>query len=122
MPHTWREETGGRRPEQEENPLNTTPDKPLGYVTIRIPIRSVTERESWEIPEEYTYLEPGEAELISHDMPAGWHESLREQLIESGIYLAQWTAEEVAAACTRPAEPPKPVRTLDLFGFQTAAK
>jgi hypothetical protein len=76
----------------------------LGYVTIRIPIRSVVERESWEIPQEYTVLEVGDAELVSHDMPVGWHESLREELIESGIPLANWTDEEVADACTRPAD------------------
>lgn len=104
--------------------MNTTPDEPLGYVTIRIPVRAVTDRESWEIPEEYTYLEPGEAELVSHDMPAGWHESLREQLIEfGGISLAQWTPEEVASTCTRPAEVTSAKDPLlDLFASKDVAK
>lgn len=84
--------------------MSSNTDEPLGYVTIRIPIRSVVERESWEIPQEYTVLEVGEAELVSHDMPAGWHGSLREELVESGIPLANWTDEEVADACTRPAD------------------
>lgn len=79
-------------------------DEPLGYVTIRIPIRSFVERESWEMPQEYAVLEVGDAELVSHDMPAGWHGSLREELVESGIPLADWTDEEVAAACTRPTD------------------
>lgn len=98
--------------------MSSNPDQPLGYVTIRIPVMSVTESESWEIPEEYTYLDPGEAELVSHDMPVGWHESLREQLIESGIYLAQWTPEQIASTCTRPAEQtPAPAPSLELFGY-----
>lgn len=96
----------------------TTQD-PIGYVTIRVPIHAVTESESWEIPQEYTYLQPGDAELVTHDIPAGWHELLREQLVESGIPLAPWTDEEVAAACTRAADTesttfPYP-HLLDLF-------
>jgi hypothetical protein len=105
------------------NPLSSNPDQPLGHVTIRIPVRSVTESESWEIPQEYTYLEPGEAELVSHDMPSGWHESLREQLIESGIHLADWTPQELAATCTRPAETTAaPAPSLELFGYPKEAR
>lgn len=95
--------------------MSSNPEQPLGYVTIRIPVMAVTESDSWEIPQEYTYLAPGDAELVSHDIPAGWHESLREQLIESGIHLADWTPDELASTCTRPAEAPAaPVGSLSL--------
>ncbi|WP_139187290.1 hypothetical protein [Pseudarthrobacter chlorophenolicus] len=103
--------------------MSSNTDQPLGYVTIRIPIHAVTESESWEIPQEYTYLEPGEAELVTHDMPSGWHESLREELIESGIRLAQWTPEELASTCTRPAEAaPSQAPSLQLFSFEKEAR
>lgn len=74
----------------------------IGYVTIRIPIVTVTESESPEIPQEYTYLEPGEAELVSHDMPSGWHESLREQLAEAGIHLNHYV-RKLEAGSAQPA-------------------
>lgn len=51
-------------------------DKLLGHVTVRIPIYEVTDQESWEIPEEYTYLATGETELVSHDIPEEYHEWL----------------------------------------------
>lgn len=73
----------------------------IGHITLRIPIHAYTDRESWEIPEEYTYLEPGQAELVEHDMPAGWHAHMREALIESGTRCAAWTDEQIAETCTR---------------------
>lgn len=86
--------------------MSSKPGQNLGYVTIRIPVMAVTESESWEIPQEYTFLDPGEAELVSHDIPSGWHESLREHLVESGVHLAYWTPEEVASTCTLPVGAP----------------
>jgi hypothetical protein len=72
----------------------------LGYVTIRVPITEVTESESWEIPEKYTYLEVGESELIEHDIPERYHEWVllsRDEMYEHDISLGGWTSEEVAA-------------------------
>lgn len=82
---------------------NETPtgDKLLGYVTIRVPIFEVTESESWEIPQEYTYLATGESELVSHDLPTDYHESLlfeRDEMLERDVTLGGWTEEEIAAA------------------------
>lgn len=94
-----------------------TAQDPIGYVTVRIPIHAVTESESWEIPQEYTYLQSGDAELVTHDIAAGWHESLREQLIEFGVSYAPWTEEEIAAKSTRPADPPRPEPTGFLLNF-----
>jgi hypothetical protein len=75
----------------------------IGHVTLRIPIHAYTERESFEIPQTYTVIEPGDAELVEHDLPVGWHGSMREMLSESGITVGPWTDEHIAAACTRPA-------------------
>lgn len=89
----------------------------IGHITLRIPIHASTERESWEIPEEYTVLEPGEAELVEHDLPAGWHPTMREMLTESGITVGPWTDEHIAETCTReePQEPFGPSPAEDLF-------
>jgi hypothetical protein len=95
--------------------LSSAPDQLVGHVTIRIPIWAVTDSESWEIPKEYTYLAPGDAELVSHDIPVGWHESLREELIESGISYAEWTDEELAAKSTLPEEPPATAQATGLL-------
>lgn len=79
---------------------NPTGDKLLGHVTIRIPIFEVTESESWEMPQEYTYLATGESELVSHDLPAGYHESLlseRDEMLDQNVTLGGWTEEEIAA-------------------------
>ena len=96
--------------------MSSNSDQPFGYVTIRIPVRLVTESESWEMPQPYTVLEVGEAELVAHDMPPAWHSCLREELVEAGIDMADWTDEEVTAACTRPAETEAaPVSDLGLF-------
>lgn len=93
----------------------------IGHITLRIPIHAYRESESWEIPEEYIVLEPGEAELVEHDMPAGWHASMREMLTESGITTAPWTDEQIAEACTReeagapmPAEPMTPLELIQV--------
>lgn len=94
-----------------------TAQDPLGYVTVRIPIHAVTESESWEMPQEYTYLQPGDAELVTHDIPQGWHESLREQLIEFGLSYAPWTQEEIAAKSTRPPEPHRREPAVLLLNF-----
>lgn len=96
-------------------------EKLIGHVTIRVPVYEVRDQESWEIPEEYTYLAPGDAELVTHDIPESWHEALREQMAEHGIDLAEWTPEQIAAACARAAEAaPEPdpfpyPNLLDLF-------
>lgn len=102
--------------------MSSHDEQPLGYVTIRIPIFTETESESWEMPQEYTVLAPEQDELVSHDMPFHWHDSLREQLVESGIELAYWTPEQIAATCTLPADTesapfPYP-HLLDLFNGQ----
>lgn len=96
----------------------------IGYVTLRVPIRLVEESESFEIPEVYTYLQPGDAELVSHDIPAAWHKHLREEIIEcGGISPAEWTEKELAETTILsehplPIEPPMP--TLD-FNFLNRA-
>ncbi|MBG0738726.1 hypothetical protein IV500_04745 [Paeniglutamicibacter antarcticus] len=98
----------------------------VGYITLRVPIRLIKESESWEIPEVYTYLQPGEPELVSHDIPAAWHERLREELEEGGgIEVGQWGPEELAATTTLsehplPTEPPLP--SLDLFSLLNAGQ
>lgn len=77
-----------------------TGDKLLGYVTIKIPIFEVTESESWEMPQEYTYLATGESELVSHDIPTGYHEWLlpSEQMLEWEITPENWTPEQIATS------------------------
>lgn len=89
----------------------------IGHITLRIPIHAYTERESYEIPEEYTVLEPGDAELVEHDMPASWHASLPEYMGEWGIARGEWTDEHIATTCTRqePKEPFGPSPADDLF-------
>lgn len=82
-----------------ENPA--AGERIIGHITLRIPVHAYTERESWEIPEEYTVLEPGGAALVKHDMPTGWHAYMREMLIESGISCAVWTDEQITTTCTR---------------------
>jgi hypothetical protein len=77
-------------------------DAPIGHITLRIPIFKETDSESWEIPQEYTYLVPGDAELVSHDVPSHWHDFLREHLIESGVVMGEWTTEHITATCTLP--------------------
>lgn len=95
---------------------------PIGYLTVRIPIRLVEESESPEMPEVYTYLDAGPAELISHDIPIAFHEHLRDELVESGgIEVGEWGPAELAGTTTlhehpMPAVTPPP--TLDLFNFQ----
>lgn len=78
----------------------------IGYITLRIPITLVRESESWEIPEEYTYLSAGEAELVSHSIPARFHQGLRDDLIECGIHPAQWDEADLAEKTTLKEEPP----------------
>jgi hypothetical protein len=97
----------------------------IGYITLRIPLRRVVESESWEMPKEYTYLEPGPAEIVTHDIPLSWHENLREEMLECGVDLGTWGEAELAATTTLhehplPAEPRLP--TLDLFSFQKTAQ
>ncbi|MBT2549741.1 hypothetical protein [Arthrobacter sp. ISL-65] len=83
-----------------------TEPAPIGYITLRVPVFQERESESWEIPEEYFYLRAGEAELVSHDIPAALHECTRDELIEcGGISLAPWDAAEMAAKTTRTEEP-----------------
>jgi hypothetical protein len=87
---------------------NETPtgDKLLGHVIIRIPIYEVTESESWEIPEEYTYLATGESELVSHDIPTGYHEWLMpsQEMLDWEITPENWTKDEISATYS-PASP-----------------
>lgn len=75
-------------------------DRLLGHVTVRIPIYEVTEQESWEIPEWYTYLATGESELVSHDIPEEYHEWLlsSDGMIEWEMTPENWTEEKIAAA------------------------
>lgn len=87
----------------------------IGHIVFRVPILRVTDRESWEIPQEYTYLAPGDAELVSHDIPSALHETLRDDLIEARyLEYGDWGAKELAET-TRlhehpmPAELPPPV-------------
>lgn len=87
-------------------------DELIGHLTVRIPVYAVTESESWEIPEEYTYVNAGDAELVSHDVPASWHGNLREDLIEGGLTLAPWSVEELAAKTTTPEQPAPTARPL----------
>lgn len=77
-------------------------DRLLGHVTVRIPIYEVTEQESWEIPEWYKYLTPGDSELVSHDIPEGYHEWLlpSEGMIEWELTPENWTEEEITAKHT----------------------
>lgn len=103
----------------------TDPGRLIGYVTLRVPIRLVEESESPEMPEVYTFLETGEAELVTHDIPAAWHEHLRDEMIECGIHLGDWGPAELAGTTILhehplPAEPRLP--TLDLFNFQKAPR
>jgi hypothetical protein len=77
--------------------------KHLGYVTIRIPITEITESESWEIPQKYTYLEVGKSELIEHDIPERYHEWVlisNDEIYEHDIALGGWTREEVTKTHT----------------------
>ncbi|WP_422759122.1 hypothetical protein [Paenarthrobacter sp. C1] len=97
-------------------------EEPIGHLVFRVPVFRVTESESWEVPKEYTYLAPGDAELISHDIPASFHETLREELIEARyVEYGDWGPKELAET-TRlhehpmPAEPAAPTLGLDFFG------
>lgn len=95
-----------------------TTEEPIGHITLRVPVFLVTESESWEMPKEYTYLAAGEAELVSHDIPFGWHESLREELIESGgIEMDNWTPEQLADTCTRSGDEPARERPELILNF-----
>ena len=80
-------------------------EKHLGYITVRIPVAMVRESESWEMPEEYTYMVPGQPELVSHDIPPFYHQSLlleRDEMPEPEVTLGGWTSEEIAAAFNPP--------------------
>lgn len=97
--------------------------RPVGYLTLRVPISLVEDRESWEIPQPYTYLDAGPAELVSHDIPVSFHASLRDDLVEIGGIRGTWGAEETAQTTLlhehpMPAEPAPP--TLDLFSLGRA--
>lgn len=100
----------------------------LGHLTVRIPIRLVEESESPEIPEVYTYLDAGPAELVSHDIPASWHAYLRDELVESGgIEVGAWGPAELEATTTlhehpMPAEPRPPRMDFDLLSFTKTAQ
>lgn len=100
----------------------TSPD-PIGYITLRVPIHLVKESESWEMPQVYSYLQSGEPELVSHDIPISFHEHLRDELVEcGGIEVGKWGPTELAATTTLhenplPAEPP-----LELLNFWSAAR
>ncbi|QOD05942.1 hypothetical protein [Pseudarthrobacter sp. BIM B-2242] len=94
----------------------------IGHLTVRIPIRLVEDRESWEIPEVYTYLEADPAELVSHDIPVAFHERMRETLEESGGFqVGTWGEVELAQTTLlhehpMPAEPALPSLELNFFG------
>jgi hypothetical protein len=110
-------------PHFQENTMSD--DNLIGYITLRIPLHRVVESESWEMPEQYVYLEPGPAEIVTHDIPLSWHEHLRDEMIECGVDLGTWGPEELAATTTLhehplPAGPRLP--TLDLFNFQKWAR
>jgi hypothetical protein len=64
-------------------------EKKIGHLLVRVPIFAVTESESWEMPEEYTYIAPGDAELIEHTIPVAWWMQLSEDIAElhGGIEL-----------------------------------
>lgn len=85
-----------------------TADELIGHIVLRVPIVRVTEAESWEIPQQYTYLAPGDAELISHDIPASFHGHLREELAEVRyVEYGDWGPDELAET-TRLHEHPMP--------------
>lgn len=90
------------------DPKGPAGDRLLGHVTVRIPIYEVTEQESWEIPEWYKYLTPGDSELVSHDIPEEYHEWLVPSagMIEWELTPENWTEEEIAAkhTATEPSE------------------
>lgn len=79
-------------------------DQLVGYLTVRVPVYAVTDSESWEIPEEYTYLSPGDAELVSHDIPDSWHEALSHDKQDFDISLGEWSEDDIAAKCTNAPE------------------
>lgn len=95
-------------------------DDVIGHLTVRIPIRLVEDQESWEIPQVYTYLAAGPAELVSHDVPVEFHGHLRDELVESGgIEVGEWGPVELAETTIlhehpQPAGPPAPNIDLEL--------
>jgi hypothetical protein len=97
----------------------------IGHLTVRIPIHLIEDQESWEIPQKYTYVAAGDAELVSHDIPAALHERFRETLEESGgLPVGTWGEAEMAATTTLaetplPAAAPRPDNAFD-FDFEKA--
>lgn len=100
--------------------------RPVGYLTLRVPISLVEESESPEMPEVYTYVDAGPAELVSHDIPASMHAYLRDDLVESGgLQVGDWGPKELAETTLlhehpMPAEPAIPSLELGFLG--SAAK
>lgn len=95
----------------------------LGHLTIRVPVYQVRDQESWEIPQEYTYLAAGAAELASHDLPLEWHESLRDDLVEAGgIEIGEWGPKELAETTVLHEHPLPPVRSLPEPSFTMFGK
>ena len=90
----------------------------IGYVTLRLPIVAVTEQESWEIPQEYTYLDVEKPELISHDIPEQWREAVREVVRESDIDTSELTEEQFIETATTPENPGAlPTEIKNLLNF-----
>lgn len=79
-------------------------EKPLGYVTLRVPIMAVTDSESWEIPEEYTYLRPSKAEIVGHDIPERDWQHLRADIQDHGVELEDWTIQKLSKTNKRDPE------------------
>jgi hypothetical protein len=98
--------------------------RPIGYLTLRVPISLVEESESPEIPEVYTYLDAGPAELVSHDIPTSFHAHLHDDLVEVlGLAVGDWGPKKLAETTLLHEHPMPAERTLpslELLSFGKA--